>query len=75
MLMLAHVWTNRTLTKGKGKEMIRETEFFSTEVEAHQRGGQFVEDWGYAYGPTYAVWFSQDKGQWVCSMTRYSSCD
>lgn len=55
--------------------MIRETEYFDTEVGAHKRGGQFVEDWGYAYGPTYAVWFSTLSGYWVCSMSRYSSCD
>lgn len=55
--------------------MIRNTEHFDTEVEAHKHGDEFVKAWGYGYGATYAVWYSQDKGQWVCSMSRYSSCD
>jgi hypothetical protein len=64
--------------------MIRTTEYFATEVEAHKRGADFVEGWGYGYGATYAVWFSAQRseqsssetyGQWTCSMSRYSSCD
>lgn len=55
--------------------MIRTTEHFATEVEAHKRGADFVEGWGYGYGATYAVWFSETYGQWTCSMSRYSSCD
>lgn len=55
--------------------MICNTEHFNTEVEAHKRGADFVDSWGYGYGATYAVWYSQDSGQWVCEMSRYSSCD
>jgi hypothetical protein len=54
--------------------MIRTTEYFATEVEAHKRGADFVEGWGYGYGATYAVWQAKD-GRWACDMSRYSSCD
>jgi hypothetical protein len=55
--------------------MIFTAENFATEVEAHKRGADFVDGWGYGYGATYAVWFSETYGQWTCSMSRYSSCD
>lgn len=60
--------------------MIRDLKYFDTEVEAHKHGADFVDSWGYGYGATYAVWYTQDKsktptGQWVCAMSRYSSCD
>jgi hypothetical protein len=55
--------------------MIRTTEYFATEAEAHKRGADFVEGWGYGYGATYSVYFSKFSGYWVCGMSRYSSCD
>jgi len=58
----------------KGKAMVRNTEYFATEVEAHKRGEEFVSSWGYGYGASYAVWQARD-GRWACDMSRYSSCD
>jgi hypothetical protein len=54
--------------------MIRNTEYFATEAEAHKRGEEFVSSWGYGYGASYAVWQAKD-GRWACDMSRYSSCD
>ena len=55
--------------------MIRTTEQFATCFGAHKRGEDFVEVWGYGYGATYAVWYSETYREWTCSMSRYSSCD
>lgn len=55
-------------------EMTRNTEYFATELEAHKRGEDFVDAWGYGYGATYAVWQAKD-GRWACDTSRYSSCD
>jgi hypothetical protein len=54
--------------------MVRNTEWFATEAEAHKRGADFVEGWGYGYGASYAVWQAKD-GRWACDTSRYSSCD
>ena len=64
--------------------MIRTTEHFATEAEAHKRGADFVDGWGYGYGASYAVWQARDgigagtaeqPLSWACDMSRYSSCD
>jgi len=55
--------------------MIRETEYFDSEVEANKNGELFVKNWGYAYAAKYSVWYSQGRGQWACETSRYSSCD
>ena len=58
--------------------MVRNTEWFATEAEAHKRGAEFVDGWGYGYGASYTVWQARDTQKplsWACDTSRYSSCD
>jgi hypothetical protein len=55
--------------------MIRDLKYFDTEVEAHKHGADFVDGWGYGYGASYTVWYSETYSKWVCDTSRYSSCD
>jgi hypothetical protein len=41
-------------------------------VEAEAQ--EFVERWGWAYGPSYGPILEKD-GVWSCQASRYASCD
>jgi hypothetical protein len=55
--------------------MIRDTKLFATEVEAQKHGEEFMQGWGYGYGASFQVYYSELFCEWACYTTRYSSCD
>ena len=55
--------------------MIYETTRHATESDAMAHGESFKESWGWAYGPSYQVYFHSAVNIWVCFAMRYSSCD
>lgn len=57
--------------------MKRETEYYSTEVEAIAEGERCKAYMGLGYGYTYSVWFNPryEGGMWALEASWYDSCD